>query len=130
MSKIRKSFQFHGRWGVSKQKTVGAKQDLIVAHLIAYGVFLSDHRRGATVRRGALLNLFFMRAISFLPIFRRFVRAGLIRRVFFVKVDDFGKNRRFPGFSSVDSDKIAAAMELRVRFCRFAVDLQVQDSHI
>ena len=40
MSKIRKSFQFHGRWGVSKQKIVGAKQDLIVAHLIEYGVIV------------------------------------------------------------------------------------------
>ena len=33
-----------------------------------------------------------------------------------VNVDDFGKNRRFPGFGSVDGDKITIEMHVRMRF--------------
>ena len=55
----------------------------------------------------------------FLAIPGRSVRADLIGRQFWANPADFGKNRRFPGFGSMDLRVIAASVR---DFRRFAVD--------
>ena len=57
-----------------------------------------------------------MPAFSFLSFCGWFVRAGLIGTPFLVILDDFGKNRRFPGFGSADGHGIAIKMHVRMRF--------------
>ena len=57
-----------------------------------------------------------MPAFSFLSFCGWFVRAGLIGTPFLVILDDFGKNRRFPGFGSADGREITIKMYVCMLF--------------
>ena len=93
--------EFHvknmGDGGFRSTSSVGAITPLTVGAWRVCGVIICDYWR---LPGGDLNCVPSMCGFLFLAIFGRSVRAALIRRRNLVNPDNFGENRRFPGFAS------------------------------
>ena len=117
--------KFMGDGGFLSTSSVGANHLLTVVHGVCAAWSFRDYWR---LPGGDLNCVPSMCGFLFLAIFGWSVRAALIRRRNLVNPDNFGENRRFPGFGSpalVEMYEIATPAR---DFCWFVVDHQGNSS--